>query len=363
MANDEHLEILRQGVDVWNEWRRENHTIIPDLKGVELIGAALVSINFHVTNLSGANLSKANLAMANLVHANLSDAKIDGAGLQDTDLQYAKLNRASLIGVDFGMSDLSYADLSGAKIRNGCLYDAVLIGTNLSGADLSGVEVGNTTLANNDLSSVKGLDSAIHHLPSSIGVDTIYLSKGNISEAFLRGAGLSDDFIAYAHTLRQQTIQLYSCFISHSSKDQRFCARLYGDLQANGVRTWYFPEDAKWGKPVWAEIDRGVKVYDKLVVVCSKNSLQSSPVQREIERALNREDEEKKDILFPIRIDNYIFDGWKHERKNDVLRKVVGDFAGWHRSAAKYNIAFNKLLKALRAEDTPDVMDNKHDAV
>jgi len=112
---------------------------------------------------------------------------------------------------------------------------------------------------------------------------------------------------------------------------------------------WYFPENAKWGEPVWGEIDRSIKVYDKLIVVCSENSLQSGPVNREIERALNREDKEGKGILFPIRIDDYIFDTWEHERKADVLRKVVGDFSGWDKDAVKYDKAFDKLLKGLQA--------------
>ena len=32
MANPEHLEILKQGVDVWNRWREENPEVKPDLK-------------------------------------------------------------------------------------------------------------------------------------------------------------------------------------------------------------------------------------------------------------------------------------------------------------------------------------------
>ncbi|MBI3742641.1 MAG: hypothetical protein HY257_12915, partial [Chloroflexi bacterium] len=81
-----------------------------------------------------------------------------------------------------------------------------------------------------------------------------------------------------------------------------------------------------------------------------EHSLQSGPVLREIERALNREDKENKNILFPIRIDDYIFDKWEYPRKADVVAKVVGDFSEWSSSASKYGVAFDKLLKALKAE-------------
>ena len=117
------------------------------------------------------------------------------------------------------------------------------------------------------------------------------------------------------------------------------------------MRCWYFPEDAKWGEPLWGEIDRSIRLYDKLVVVCSKHSLTSGPVLREIKRELDREDDElrqtgkAKHILFPIALDRYLFDTCQHERKADVLEKVVGSFQGWSRSAAKYDAAFRSYSR------------------
>ena len=219
----------------------------------------------------------------------------------------------------------------------------------LSETDFNLVTCGHTRFLGIDLSAAKGLDTVKHQTASFVSIGTIYNSKGNIPDVFLRGAGVPENFIMFMRSLTGKAFDFYSCFISHSARDKRFCERLYADLQAKGVRVWYFPEDAKWGETVWGEIDRTIKVYDKLIVVCSENSLQSVPVQREIERALNREDKEHKNILFPIRIDGYIFDNWEHPRKADVLEKVVGDFSSWERDAAKYDKAFDKLLKGLQA--------------
>ena len=63
MANDEHVALLKQGVDAWNAWREANPDILPDLNKADLSGA----------NLSKANRSRADLSELNLLNgANLS---------------------------------------------------------------------------------------------------------------------------------------------------------------------------------------------------------------------------------------------------------------------------------------------------
>jgi hypothetical protein len=258
-----------------------------------------------------------------------------------------------LHGADLSEANLSWANLHRANLHEANLSWANLRAANLDGAHLDEAELYGTVFADVDLSMTRGL-ATVHHIgPSTISIDTIYRSGGKIPEAFLRGAGVPDAFITYMASLVGQPIQFYSCFISHSSQDKQFCARLYADLQARHVRTWYFPEDARWGEPVWGEIDHSIQGYDKLVVVCSKNSLQSGPVLREIARALNREDREGQSVLFPIRIDDYIFKHWAHPRQADVLAKVVGDFSGWARSPEHYDKAFERLLRALQASEKP----------
>jgi hypothetical protein len=47
MANPEHLQILKQGVVVWNQWRHENRGITPNLSRVELVGFELGQANLN----------------------------------------------------------------------------------------------------------------------------------------------------------------------------------------------------------------------------------------------------------------------------------------------------------------------------
>jgi hypothetical protein len=54
MANEEHLAIPRQGVDVWNKWRRENPDVRPSLYAA-IVGAA---------DLREASLNESNLRLA-----------------------------------------------------------------------------------------------------------------------------------------------------------------------------------------------------------------------------------------------------------------------------------------------------------
>jgi len=76
MANEEHLKILKQGVEAWNEWREKNPQRTPDLSKANLIESDL-----NGANLYGADLSKANLIVANPTGANLYGAELTGADL------------------------------------------------------------------------------------------------------------------------------------------------------------------------------------------------------------------------------------------------------------------------------------------
>lgn len=52
-------------------------------------------------------------------------------------------------------------------------------------------------------------------------------------------------------------------------------------------------------------------------------------------------------VLFPVTLDRYIFDEWQHERKADVLRKVVVDAEGWKKVKGKYRDLLERLKRDL----------------
>jgi uncharacterized protein YjbI with pentapeptide repeats len=106
MANDEHVALLKQGVETWNAWRSEKPDIRPDLSKADLSKA----------DLSGANLSEAYLREAILIDANLSGANLWGAYLRRANLSRAKLNGASLQAATLLSTDLTGAVLTGCRV-------------------------------------------------------------------------------------------------------------------------------------------------------------------------------------------------------------------------------------------------------
>jgi len=290
MPNPKHLKILNQGVEAWNRWRREHRQISPELSGADLGGA-----NLRDTRLGGANLGG----------ASLREAKLTGA-----DLSEATLNEA----------------------------------------DVSGAVAGGTIFAAVDLSAARGLDNMNQLGPSTVGIDTIYRSKGNIPEVFLRGAGVPEDFIVYMRSLAGHPIEFYSCFISYSSKDDDFAQRLHADLQHKGVRCWKASEDLKIGDKFRTRIDESIRLYDKLMVVLTEHSIRSPWVEDEVEAALEKEHKSGKLVLFPIRLDDAVMETDQAWAASLRRTRHIGDFTNWKDHDA-FKKAFERLLRDLKSSD------------
>ena len=153
--NQELLDILEQGIEVWNQWRREHPNIRPNLFRANLSGANLSEIDLrgaclHYADLFGANLSEANLSSAELLKAGLSEAYLSGANLSEAylsgaflyqaDLSGANLSEANLFEANLMRANLSRASLSGANLHSASLGGANLSGASLSYANLTGAD-------------------------------------------------------------------------------------------------------------------------------------------------------------------------------------------------------------------------------
>lgn len=142
MANEEHIKLLKQGVNEWNEWRKLNLNIRPDLSGA----------NLSNTDLKGFNLIGVNFNKANLSGINLDAADIDAADFRGTNLYGVDLCNRNLRGLNFIEANLKEVDLNGADLRE----------ANLSDADLSHTNLNRCSLVNANLSSAKLVDCSIY---------------------------------------------------------------------------------------------------------------------------------------------------------------------------------------------------------
>ena len=401
MANKDHLEILNKGVDDWNKWRKSNPDIIPDLREADLSRKNLSRADLRNANLSradlsevvlsgaylrraylsGANLSEAELSGSNLTRAglriaDLNRADLSGSNLIKANLRDADLNRANLRRANLSRTDLSDANLSGANLREANLREANLNGANLngadltkatvletnlimadlSGADLSNSEIGMTILSNTDLSNVKGLDTIKHLRPSLISINTIYISKGKIPEIFLRGAGVPENFIQYIPSLVSNPFEFYSCFISYSHNNKDFARLLHDRLQGQGVRCWLDEHQFLPGDDLHDTIDRGIRIWDKVILCCSEASLTSWWVDKELDRALQKEErlwkERQKKVLaiIPVDLDGYVH-FWDGGKAAMLKSRFIGDFKDW-KNNDEFEKSFEKLLPALRTPES-----------
>jgi hypothetical protein len=337
MANQEHLDVLAKGVKAWNAWRKRNLDTTPDLSDASLVAANLNRADLRRTDLRRANLSGAFLGAANIGFARLTGACLRKASLPDTILVETDLSRANLSGAVF--------------------YGTKFTRTILADVRFSDATMGGVSFADVDLSVATGLESVIHQIPSTIGIDTIYRSQGKIPDSFLRGAGVPENFIEYMKSLVGGALDFYSCFISYSSKDQGFAERLHADLQAKGVRCWFAPHDIKGGRKLHEQIDEAIHIYDKLLLILSEDSMNSEWVKTEIAHARQKELNQKRQVLFPISLVPFAkiqeWECFDADTGKDSAREIreyfIPDFSNW-KDHDSYTKAFDRLLRDLNAK-------------
>jgi uncharacterized protein YjbI with pentapeptide repeats len=398
MANPDHLNIIRHGVDAWNTWREENYGIEPDLAEVDLHDSELKEANFSETDLRhanlrgasfrgatfikadlrGADLQKASFNLANLSEANLSEAVLRRTDFSEATLKKAYLIRADLVGADLFEADLERADfrwafLIGTNLRHANLTksdfrwaylieadlseadlsEANLIEANLSKADLQRVNFRNALVARSyfcdlDLSMAKGLHTILHFGPSTIGIDTIQRSKGHISESFLHGAGVPQSFINYTSSLSEKDLSDYSGFISYVDEDWDFAEKLHNDLDHNGGHCWFIPEELKIGNKIQHDMEQSIRIHDKVVLVLSQNSVSRPWMEKEVENAFEEEIKKKKTLLIPVMIDTEVMESdqnWAVELRRS---RHIADFSNWS-DPETYNKALERLLHILKS--------------
>lgn len=132
MPNEEHLNILRKGVSIWNDWRRANPQVKPDLGDAKMNGIPLSIPNLKIRDFEDNRL----LDLGDL-YIGESSRSINSA----IDLRWANLSDTNLEKADLRGQYLRGTRLDGSSLKNAHLEYATLIDTNCDRANLSGCHI------------------------------------------------------------------------------------------------------------------------------------------------------------------------------------------------------------------------------
>lgn len=361
MSKQDLVDILRQGAEIWNQWRNKNRDVKLDffeadlhglnLGGCDLFGAIFTNSDLHDTLLIGADLrsvriSDTNLRTANLRHADLSEAVLNLCDLKGALLRGAKLTKSKLISVNLVDTDLTRADFVETE--------------------LNGVIVANTTFSKTNLSQASGLDSSVHLAPSSIDNGTIEITTSDIPESFLRGCGWNDweiesaklyqpnlsnqeinNIIYKIFDLRaHQSIQVSPLFISYSHANTNFVEKLENRLTSIGIRYWRDVHNATSGR-LEKQIDHAMRQNPTVILILSEDSINSDWVEHEARLARKLEKELGRDVLCPIALDaSWLNAKWPARLMEQIKEYHVLDFSNWAKDEM-FEKVFNKMILGL----------------
>ena len=405
MADIEQVQIVRQGRDAVASWREQHpgenmdlynsymsHVRIPmvdlsgsDLRETDFMGAMLRRANLsgcylnpvHMyradlreadlsktlmnrANLRGADLRAANLDGADLDSAILSNANLTGASLKGANLSRVNLDRSNLTDADltgaiFHGAALTRADLSGAQLDGADFYSAIFNDTPTVGTKFNGSIVGYTVFQNCDLSQAEGLEQIRHDAPSTLGMDSLLRCGGRLPDGFLRGVGSPDSLLAFQKSLQGGDAVTGDFFIACADADIPFGKKLENDLRDLGIRCWLFAEQHRGNALVdrrstseEEEIERWVRHYEKLIVVCSQAGLDSETLRNDISKA--KEEQMQKDawLLYVVSPDSTMVQPQGRNARNLSYEHVVFNLQGHSSGSEEYRGELNRLAGELK---------------
>lgn len=208
MANVEHEHIIREGVETWNKWRKENPSHVPDLKRLHLDSAYLPGIN--------------------LDRADLSDAMLDGTEFAGASFNGAKLINASLRVADFTNVHFASTAMNNCDLENATLIQCKFEDTNLASANLKGANLKDAEFIKSNLANAK-LDHAILSdcILSRIDLSNVQLKSANLTNAVLKSAKLGSANLrdAKLDSAKLEQATLNSACLDHATLDNALLNR------------------------------------------------------------------------------------------------------------------------------------------
>lgn len=102
--------------------------------------------------------------------------------------------------------------------------------------------------------------------------------------------------------------KLSSVFISYSLKDHEVAEEINARLKTEGVKTFLWEKDAPGGKKLKSIMKTNIDSKDRILFISSENSLKSQACHFEITQGRKKQNKSWKTILYPIHLDNLLFE-------------------------------------------------------
>ncbi len=138
-------------------------------------------------------------------------------------------------------------------------------------------------------------------------------------------------------------------FISYGGPDESAAEKTNSSLKSKGVKTWFFPDDADPGAKLHRVMHDGVNEYDRVLLLCSKESLTRPGVLNELEHVLEREAREGGcEILIPVSLDDFVYGDWapdKHDLASQIRSRVIAKIPI---DSDDFEKTIDKVVKVLR---------------
>ena len=153
----------------------------------------------------------------------------------------------------------------------------------------------------------------------------------------------NSDIKEYVYGLTSK-IEFQSIFISYSFKDKVFAKRINEELIRKGIMTFLWEKDSPGGKTLKDIMSSNINAKDRILFIASKDSLKSTACQFELSEGRKKQNVTWENVLFPIHIDNYLFD-----LKKEQIRPVKVQDEYWENICELRNLnsldfsGFNKV--------------------
>jgi uncharacterized protein YjbI with pentapeptide repeats len=130
------VDLLIQGSQVWNIWRRENPGIIPVIPQLKMSSATLSEFDFSNVLFPNARITGSTFDEVNFSNARFLNSKITQSSFTDTTIDGATFEDTRVV-----KSDFSGIDLSGSKWRDTQIVESTFLATELNASRFNDIKI------------------------------------------------------------------------------------------------------------------------------------------------------------------------------------------------------------------------------